>query len=124
MSPRDRRRTKRRTKKKPAKEVMVVDEDEDEEEGEQEKEEDLPTILDPALATAFSLNSASPSVAATAATLAQVQGPLVAARDDCGGTYARSLGATVVAWRSSPHCRRNAPASTLVRRQPQTITRM
>ena len=40
----------RRRKKKPAKEVVVVDDDEDEEEGEREQEEDLPTILDLALA--------------------------------------------------------------------------
>ena len=79
------------TKKKPAKEVVVVDGDEDEEEGDQEKEEDLLTILDQALATAFSLNSASPNVAATALTSVWAQGPLVAARDDCGGTHARSL---------------------------------
>ena len=38
----------------------------------------LPTTLVQALATAFSLNSASPNVAAMASTLAQAQGPPVA----------------------------------------------
>ena len=88
------RRTKNRTKKKPAKETVVVDDDEDEDEGQQPKEKEsanLPTLLDQALATAFSLNSASPNMAATAPTSAQAQGSLVTARDDCGGTHARSL---------------------------------
>ena len=80
-SPKERRRKKRRTKKKPPKEVVVVvDDDEDEEVGEQEKAKEranLPTTLDQALATAFSLNSASPNVAATASTSAQAQGPPV-----------------------------------------------
>ena len=48
--------------------------------GEQEKEKErtnLPTSLDQALATAFSLNSASPNVTATTSTSAQAQGPPV-----------------------------------------------
>ena len=85
---------KQRRTKKPAKEVVVVDDDEDEEEGEKEKEKqraNLLTIFDQALATAFSLNSASPNVVSTASISAQAQGPLVAARDDCGETHARVL---------------------------------
>ena len=80
-SPKERRRKKRRTKKKPAKEVVVVDDDADEEVREQQKEKEranLPTTLEQALATVFSLNSASPNVAATASTSAQAQGPPVA----------------------------------------------
>ena len=58
---------------------MVVDDDEDEEEGETETEQaNLPTLLDQALATAFSLNSASPTVATMTSTSAQAQGPPLA----------------------------------------------
>ena len=77
----ERRTKRRRTKKKLAKEVVVVDDGEDEEVGEQQKAKErvnLPTTLDQALATAFSLNSASPNVAATASTSARTQGPPVA----------------------------------------------
>ena len=125
-SPREKRK-KRRTKKKPAKEIVVVDDDEDEEEGEKEKEKaNLPTSLDQALATAFSLNSANPNVAATASTSAQAQGHLwpVAARDDCGGmTRAESLSdsASVEVVITSPTKRPRTRAP--VRRQPQTIPR-
>ena len=71
-SPREKRRKRTRTKKKLAKEVVVVDDDEDEE------GVNLPTSLDQALATAFSLNSANPNVAATASPSAQAQVPLAA----------------------------------------------
>ena len=56
-TPKERMRKKRRTKQNSAKEVVAVDDDEDEEEREQKKEEtaNLPTSLDQALATAFSL---------------------------------------------------------------------
>ena len=72
-TPKERMRKKRRTKKNSAKEVVAVDDDEDEEEREQEKEKEtanLPTSLDQALATAFSLNSASPNVTSIASTSA------------------------------------------------------
>ena len=72
-SPKERMRTRTRTKKNWAKEVVAVDDDEDEEEREQEKEKEtanLPTSLDQALATAFSLNSASPNVTSIASTSA------------------------------------------------------
>ena len=74
-------RKKRRTKKKPTKEVVVVDDEEVEEEREQAKEKEtmnLPTSLDQVLATAFSLNSASPNLTAIASTSAQAQVPPVA----------------------------------------------
>ena len=78
-SPKERMRKKRRTKKKPAKEVVVVDYEEDEEELEQEKKTaNLPTSLDQALTTAFSLNSASSNVIAIASTSAWAQVPPVA----------------------------------------------
>ena len=72
-SPKERMRTRTRTKKNSAKEVVAVDDDEDEEEREQEKQKqtaNLPTSLDQALATAFSLNSASPNVTSIASTSA------------------------------------------------------
>ena len=117
------RRTKKRTKKKPAKEVVVVDDDEDEEEGVQEKEKEranLPTTLDQALATAFSFNSASPNVAATASTSARAQGPSVASgstRRLLRDTRAESLndsGSVEVVVTSPTKCpRKHAQASTI-----------
>ena len=50
-------------------EIVVVVDDEDDEEG--EKKAKLPTSLDQALATAFSLNLANPNVTAKASTSAQ-----------------------------------------------------
>ena len=105
-SPKKRMRKKRRTKKKPTKEVVVVDDEEDEEEREQEKEKEMahmPTSFDQALATAFSLNSASPNVTAIASTSAQAQVPPVSSgstrrlrRDTCAGSLSDSGSVEVV----------------------------
>ena len=59
---REKRMKRSRMKKKPAKEVVVVNDDEDEEEG--TVTVNLPALLDQALATAFSFNSANSNVAA------------------------------------------------------------
>ena len=72
------RNTSPRAKKKPAKEIMIVVDNEGEEAGEKAAKASLPTSLDQALATAFSLDSANPDVAAKASTSAQARGPIVA----------------------------------------------
>jgi hypothetical protein len=72
----------------------VVVEDSDDKEEEKEKA-NLPTSLDQALATAFSLNSANPNLAAKASTSAPV--PPVAARADCGDRHTPNLQAAVAA---------------------------
>ena len=97
-SPKERRRKKRRTKKKPAKEVVVVDDDEDEEVGEQEKEKEkeranLPTTLDQALARRSHSTRRVLTWLQRRRPRRRLKDRLwpVAARDDCGGTRARSL---------------------------------
>ena len=112
---------------------MVVGDDEDEEEGETETEQaNLPTLLDQALATAFSLNSASPNVATMTSTSAQAQGPPVASSPTiCEhnnnepqllsyvfSPRAESLGESG-AWRSSSRLRRNVLARTPVPKCPR-----
>jgi hypothetical protein len=91
-SPKEKRK-KRRTKE-PTKEVVMLEDSDDEEEGGKDQA-NLPTSLDQALATAFTLNSANPNVTAKASASAPV--PPVAARGDCGGRHAQSLQATVAA---------------------------
>jgi hypothetical protein len=72
-SPREKKKKKRT--KKPPKEVVVVEDSDDDVEKEQDN---LPTSLDQALATAFTLNSANPNVTGKASTSAKTQGPPVA----------------------------------------------
>ena len=104
----------------------MLDDDKDEEEGVQEKEKEranLPTTLEQALATAFSLNSASPNVAATASTSAQAQGPPVAT----GST--RRLRRNIRAESLSDSGRVEVVITSPTkrprkRRQPQTVTRL
>ena len=64
--------------KKLAKEIVVVVDDEDEEEGEKAAKASLPTSLDQALTTAFSLDLADPNLATKTLTSAQARGPTVA----------------------------------------------
>ena len=121
-SPKERMRKKRGTKKKPTKEVVVVDDEEAEEEREQEKEKEtanLPTSLDQALSTAFSLNSASPNVTAITSTSAQAQVPPVASgssrrlrRDTCAESLSDSRSVDVVV--TSPTRRPRKPAHAQV----------
>ena len=70
--------TRPRATKKPAKEIVVVVDDEDEEEGEKAAKASLPTSLNQALATAFSLDSSNLHLAAKTSTSAQARGPTVA----------------------------------------------
>ena len=72
------RNTSPRAKKKPAKEIMIVVDNEGEEEGEKAAKASLPTSLDQALATAFSLDSANPNVAAKGVN------PSAGSRTNCG----------------------------------------
>ena len=65
-SPREKRKKK---KKKPAKEIVGVVDNEDEDDG--EKKANLPTSLDQAWTTAFSLNLVNPNVTAKASSSAQ-----------------------------------------------------
>ena len=128
-------RKKRRTKKKPTKEVVVVDDEEVEEEREQAKEKvtvNLPTSLDQALATAFSLNSASPNLTAIASTSAQAQVPPVASgstrrlrRNTCAGPLSDSGNVEVVMTlqRNAPrtHARAQASSSRNNHHSPVTL---
>ena len=77
----------------------------------------MPTSLDQALATAFSLNSASPNVTATASTSAQAQGPPVASggtrrlrRDTCSESLSDSGSVEVVVTSPMKRIRKNVHA--------------
>ena len=106
---------------------MVVYEDEDEEEGGKEKEKaNLPTSLDQALATAFSLNSANSNVSATASTSAQAQGS-----PEASGSTRRRHTRGIFERQRKRGDRHHVTDKTLtkcfrmlMRRKPRTITRL